>query len=186
MPSRRQERVAKRIVQELVEALRHLKHVELGFITITRCEITPDLRHAKVFYSVWGGDEERDRSAKLLGMNARTLRRAIGRPLGLKSIPDLHFEFDSTLETADRINRLIKDARKTDINPNPLTPEEAAALAAKAAPVRVGEKDEGDVFETARRDVEDELFDDGDAEDPDWEPIDLSELPEDDDEEKDE
>ncbi len=191
MPSRRQERVAKRVVQELVEALRNLKHVNLGFITLTRCEVSPDLHHAIVYYSVWGGDEEKDRCAALLSTNARVLRRMIGRPLGLKIIPDLHFEFDSTLETADRINRLIRDARKTDANPNPLTPEEAEALAAQAAGRRgaPAEARDEDPFESARRDVEEELFDEDMAgeepEDPDWRPIDLDELPDDGDDDAD-
>lgn len=188
MPSRRQERVAKRVVQELVEAFRNLKNAHLGFITVTRCEMSPDLRHAKVFVSVFGTDEERERSLNTLKNNASKLRRMIGRPLGLKVLPDIHFEIDESLATADRISRLIRDARNTDSNPVPLTPEEIAALTAAGAPVHGArfksiDKD-ADPFDTVRQEVEDELLGDMD-DDPDWRPINLDDLPDDDGEEDD-
>lgn len=185
MPSRRQERVQKRIIQETVEALRNLKHVKLGFVTITRCEVSPDLRHAKIFISVFGSEEERARTLQLIRNNAPKLRGMIARPLGTKVTPQLHFEFDDSIATADHMSRLIHDARQTDANPEPLTPEEAAALMAEGR--GDGKKrddlpaadivDATDLFEAARRDVEDELFDDED--DPEWRPINLDELPDD-------
>lgn len=180
MPSRRQERVAKRVTQELVEALRNLKHVRLGFITITKCEVSPDLRHAKVFVSVWGEDEEKERNMAVLRQHASRLKGMIGRPLGLKATPDLHFEFDDSLATADRIGRLIRDARQTDANPEPLTPEEEQALRLARPGVSSGKRRGGDdaedidPFEESRLDVEDELLDLDD--DPDWEPINLDEA----------
>lgn len=189
MPTRRQERVAKRIIQETVEALRNLKHVKLGFITVTKCEVSPDLRHARVFLSVLGTDEERDHTLRLIHGNASRLRGMVSRPLGLKVMPQLHFELDESIATADRIGRLIRDARRTDSNPNPLTPEEAAAFAAAndksrrsaGRPPDEGEE-EFDPFEAARIEVEDELLvEDGDEEDDAWRPIDLDELPDDDD-----
>lgn len=186
MPSRRQERVAKRVMQELVEAFRDLKNANFGFITITKCEVAPDLRHAKVFVSVWGDEKEQERNLSLLRHNASRLRGMIGRPLGTKVVPELHFEFDASVETADRMYRLIREARKTDINPNPLTPEEVEALQAAASSKGRGGKpvpsDGGDedLFEAARQDVEEELFGDEAEDDPDWKPINLDELPDDD------
>lgn len=182
MPSRRQERVSKRIMQELVDALRNLKNVNLGFITVTRCEVSPDLRHAKVFVSVWGEDDKRDRTMEELRRNASRLKGMIGRPLGTKVVPNLHFEFDETVVNTDLMSRLIRDARQTDSNPNPLTPEEIEAMtAANAGKGKYAGKDapEGDdLFDAARMDVEDELFGD-DADDPEWRPINLDELPDD-------
>lgn len=184
MPSRRQERVAKRIMQELAEALRNLKHTQLGFVTITQCDISPDLRHAKVLVSVWGDDEEQQRTLGVLKHNASRLKGMIGRPLGTKVIPDLHFEFDESIANADRMSRLIRDARLTDSNPNPLTPEEQEALAGRtgdstAGKFRRSDDCDVDVFETARHDVEEELFGDDLNDDPDWRPINLDELPDD-------
>ncbi|MDR0362120.1 MAG: 30S ribosome-binding factor RbfA [Planctomycetota bacterium] len=187
MPSRRQERVAKRIVQEAVAALRDLKHVRLGFITVTRCEVSPDLRHAKVFISVFGDDAERERTLNLVKGNASRLRGMIGRPLGLKMTPELHFAFDDTIATSDQINRLIKTARESDPHPEPLTGEEAAALVAASRPHRSAGRRRRDVdadpFEAVRFDVEEELLPDDD--DPAWRPIRLDDLPEDDDDDED-
>lgn len=189
MPSRRQERVSKRIVQELVEAFRNLKHANLGFITVTKCEVSPDLRHAKVFVSIWGEEEERNRALAVLKHHAAKLRGMIARPLGTKVVPSLHFEFDESIATADHMSRLIRDARQTDANPDPLTPEEEAELLAAGRAKDGGRHDQPaaadeDAFETARHQVEDELFDDDDDgydDDPNWRPINLDELPEDDD-----
>ncbi len=185
MPSRRQERVGKRVTQELVEALRNLKNVTLGFTTITKTEMSPDLRHARVLVSVFGTDEEKTRTLNALKNHASKLRGMIGRPLGLKVIPDLHFEFDETLATADRISRLIRAARETDNDPTPLTPEEEAALQAVGAPAGTGkfaparDSDDGvDVFETARQEIAEELLD-VEEDDPSWRPINLDDLPDD-------
>lgn len=191
MPTRRQERVAKRVMQELVEAVRDLKYVDLGFITITRCEISPDLRHAKVFVSVWGDEERQEKTLNILRQNATRLKSIIGRPLGTKVVPSLHFEFDDTIATTDEMSRLIRDARATDSNPEPMTEEEAAALAGTNAGKggRFELSEDMDPFEAARLDVEEELlgdgYDEGMDDDPDWRPINLDELPDDGDEEDD-
>ncbi len=186
MPSRRQERVGKRVMQELVDALRTMKNVELGFTTITRCEVSPDLRHAKVFVSVFGDEDVRNRTLDALKRHASRLKGMIGRPLGTKVVPSLHFEFDEIIEQTDKMSRLIRDARATDVNQEPLTPEELAELSTSAA---AGKYDAGggfvdvdaDAFEQARQDVREELFgddEDDDSDDADWKPINLDELPE--------
>lgn len=183
MPSRRQERIAKRVIQELVEAVRNIKNADFGFLTFTRCEMSPDLRHAKVFVSIFGSEEQKENGLAQLRQNTPRLRRMIGRPLGIKVLPEIHFEFDDTLETADRISRLIREARSTDMHPEPLTPEEADALRKAGAPV--GTRADGaalDPFELIRMDVQEELeLDDQPADDPAWQPIDLDSLPDEED-----
>lgn len=194
MPSRRQERVAKRIVKEVVDAFREIKDgAKLGFVTVTGCEVSPDLRHAKVLLSVFGTEEDKVRNLTLVRRNASRLRGLVGRGLGLKMTPELHFEIDESIENADRMSRLISEARSTDANPNPLTPEEREEiLAGMAKKGGHGGQDAGDgedeaarelrdAFETARREVEEELFDDLD-DDPNWKPVDLDKLPDDEDE----
>lgn len=185
MPTRRRERVARRIVQEMVEALRGLKHVKLGFITVTRCEVSPDLRHAKIFISVFADEAEQGRNLLVIRQNASKLRGMIARPLGMKIVPQLHFELDETIAAADRMSRLITDARATDSNPAPLTPEEAAELSAggmergrkRKVSVPAGDADPDSLFDEARLDVDDELLGEQDA--ADWKPINLDELPDD-------
>ena len=193
MPTRRQERVGKRVTQELVDALRDLKNVDLGFITVTRCEVSPDLRHAKVFVSVFGDEKRQEKTLNLLKNNANKLKSMIARPLATKVVPSLHFEFDETIAHADEMSRLIRDARATDANQEPMTEEEIAAYTGANtgkggafAPVAGA----ADPFDAARMDVEEEVLgddfgDDGMDDDPDWTPIDLDELPDDDDGEED-
>ncbi|MCC8167660.1 MAG: hypothetical protein LIQ31_16355, partial [Planctomycetes bacterium] len=114
------------------------------------------------------------------------LKGMIGRPLGTKVVPSLHFEFDEIIEQTDKMSRLIRDARATDVNQEPLTPEELAAMSQSAS---AGKYDsdaafvdvDADAFEQARQDVREELFgddDDDDGDDADWQPINLDELPE--------
>ena len=167
MPTRRQERVGKRIIQELVDAFRNLKHVDLGFLTVTGCEVSPDFRYARIGVSVYGEESDKTRVMEELARNASRLRRMIGRPLGLKIVPELSFELDSSLETAARISRLIREARLTDANPDPLPPE--------AAPPPAPVPPETEPFEAVREAVEAELFASDD--DPAWRPIDLDALP---------
>ncbi len=203
MPTRRQERIGKRIMQELVEAFRDLKNVNLGFITITRCEVSPDLHHARVFVSVYGEDEVKTKTLDTLRHNASRLRGMISRPLGTKVVPGLSFEEDETIAKADEMSRLIRQARGTDANPAPLTEAEAEALRLAgqkrrevlAAGEEEGEFREEDVFAQARGEVEEELWGEdggGDEEfeaeaaeededqegDQAWMPIDLDALPE--------
>lgn len=181
MPSRRQERVSKRIIQELVEAIRDLKNADLGFITVTRCEVSPDLRHAKVFVSVYGDEERQKKSLDALRHNASRLKGLIGRPLGTKVVPSLHFEFDDTIANADAMSRLIREARNTDAHPEPLTEEEAAALSGAGAAKAKRPVTGGDLFDEARMDVEEDLWgEEGEDDDPAWRPINLDELPDDD------
>ncbi|MDR1535347.1 MAG: 30S ribosome-binding factor RbfA [Planctomycetota bacterium] len=174
MPSRRQERVGKRVIQELVDAFRQLKNADLGFLTITGCRVSPDFRSARVKVSVWGGDEDRRRVMELLEQNAPRLRWLIGRPLGLKASPEIFFELDSSPETAERISRLIREARLTDVNPN-LPPAEAVA------PVPIRPPGKIDRFEEARRRVEEDIAGIGEFADPEddpaWRPLDLDALP---------
>ena len=182
MATRRQERVAKRIMQELVEATRDLKNVDLGFLTITRCEASPDLRHAKVFVSVFGEEGEQERTLALLRNNANRLKTMIARPLGTKTVPSLHFEIDESIATADKMSRLIKDARATDANQEPMTEEEIAAFVGSNAgkPASSVAVEALDPFEAARMDVEEEILPEEDfADDPAWKPINLDALPDD-------
>ncbi len=171
-------------MQELVDATRDLKNADLGFLTLTRCEVSQDLRHAKVFISVFGREGEQEKTLALLRQNANRLKTMIARPLGTKTVPSLHFEVDETIANADSMSRLIKEARATDANQEPMTEEElrafAAARSGKPLPSGVSaESVPADPFDAARQDVEEEILDDAFADDdPAWKPVNLDELPE--------
>lgn len=105
------ERIAK-IVAELLE--RRIKDPRLGFVTVTEARLTPDLREAKVFYTVLGSAEEREESAVALRSATGIIRSEVGRLIGLRHTPSLEFIADELPENAQRIDELVAAARQKD------------------------------------------------------------------------
>lgn len=85
-----------------------LKDPRIGFVTLTGVETAPDLSHARVFYSVYGKQTEKE--ATLAGLVAARayLRRRIGDELHLKRTPELEFTYDSTVDEGMRIQALLR------------------------------------------------------------------------------
>ena len=136
MPSRRQERVSHRILREAADRLRDIKDPRLGFVTLAGCEVSPDLRHAKIRVSVLGPEEARDLSLAILRRHAGPMRGAIARALSLRVAPELDFAPDTSAEEAALMSRLIREARAGDPNPGPLSPEEERRFREAAAAAR--------------------------------------------------
>jgi ribosome-binding factor A len=107
--SDRMRRVNESVRQVLSEALPELKDPRIGFVTVTRVETSADLRHARVFVSVFG--PERKRQATLEGLSAAhgVLQGRIGRELRMKRTPKLTFEYDRAVEEGVRMSRLIDE-----------------------------------------------------------------------------
>jgi ribosome-binding factor A len=143
------ERIAK-IVAELLE--RRIKDPRLGFVTVTEARLTPDLREAKVFYTVLGTPEEREDSAAALKSATGIIRSEVGRLTGLRHTPTLEFIADVLPENAQRIDELVAAVRQKD--------EELARAAAGAQ--WAGEPDP---YKKPAEDDED--WDEGDNEDED-------------------
>ena len=99
MRGERIERVASQFQQEIATILQQeLKDPTLGFVTITRVELSKDLSHAKVFFSCLGPAEERTRSQETLEHSARFLHGLLKKRFRLKVIPRLHFHYDESIE----------------------------------------------------------------------------------------
>lgn len=94
--------------------LRELKDPRLGFVSITGAEVTPDLRHAKVFISVMGTEEEKQHSLDALNRARGFLRTEIGKRAHLKTVPEMRFLEDETNQTGSRIFQLLQEVRETD------------------------------------------------------------------------
>jgi ribosome-binding factor A len=105
------ERIAK-IVAGLLE--RRIKDPRLGFVTVTEVRLTQDLREAKVYYTVFGDDTERADTAKALASATGIIRSEVGRLIGLRHTPSLEFIADVLPESAQRIDELVRAARKQD------------------------------------------------------------------------
>ena len=110
----RPDRVADQIRSELALLLtREVHDPGIGFITITRVQMTPDLQQARVFYTALGDDQARKASGQALGRAIPFLRRQIGSRLRLKRVPDLTFLYDESIAGQDRIEQLLKEIRTT-------------------------------------------------------------------------
>lgn len=106
--TQRAERVAEEVREILAEEVQRLKDPRIGFVTLTGVEVTPDLRRARIFYTVFG--DERQERATAAGLRSATphLRQAIGRQVRLKVVPELEFRVDETLERGRRIDELLE------------------------------------------------------------------------------
>lgn len=131
MGTRRQARINSRIVRDLSEFIRGIKHDDLGFVTITRCEVAPDLREARVYVSVYGDQAEFDRNLKILETAKGYLRSCLGKSLQTHIVPQLVFMQEKQIATADEMNRLINEARATDPHPDPEPPSAEAENSAE-------------------------------------------------------
>lgn len=115
----RASRVAEQIRRELAELIRlELKDPrlsgQLGLVTLTDVEITPDYAHAKVFYTSLATDAQRAEIERGLKRSAGFLRRELGRRVRIHHTPELHFVYDASVERGTRLAHLIDEAVKSD------------------------------------------------------------------------
>jgi ribosome-binding factor A len=111
LPNRRSARVADLIQQEISDILlNEMKDPGLGFVTVTSVDISQDLRHAKVYFSLLGSTDDLDRSLKSLERATGFIRSALGKRIRLRHVPELLFRYDDSFEYAQRISNVIKQA----------------------------------------------------------------------------
>src|SRR3954453_11312393 len=100
----RPDRVADQIRGEVASMLaRDVHDPGLGFVTITRVQVSPDLQHARIFYTALGDDQARAGTARALQRASPFLRRQIGTRLRLKRAAELEFMYDQSIAGQDRI-----------------------------------------------------------------------------------
>jgi ribosome-binding factor A len=106
----RPDRVADQIRAELAELLaREVHDPGIGFVTLTRVHVSPDLQQARVLYTVLGDDKSRASSSRALERAAPFLRRHIGSRLRLKRAPELKFVYDEAVAGQDRIEQILNE-----------------------------------------------------------------------------
>jgi ribosome-binding factor A len=108
--SQRPTRIGEQIREDLSELIaREVHDPGIGFITITRVQVTPDLQQARVYYTTMGDAKARRESDRALQRASPFLRRQLGRRLRLRRIPELQFFFDESVEKQDRIERILQE-----------------------------------------------------------------------------
>ena len=110
MTGDRMRRVDEAIREVLSDALgQGLKDPRIGFVTVTDVKTSPDLRHARVFVTVLGGQDERDASLAGLQSAHGVLQRRLNAELRMKRTPTLRFVYDDTTDRAMRVEQLLDD-----------------------------------------------------------------------------
>lgn len=100
------------LLQREISAYLHTRYqAEAVRLTITEVRVAPDLRDARVYYSVIGGADEAAKGGRWLRGRTAEIRRVVGRRVVLKSVPRLQFVLDTAGERGVRLNRLLDEIR---------------------------------------------------------------------------
>ena len=106
---------------KLAQAIRHevsdILHDELndpriGFITVTRVDVTPDCRYARIYYSIYGGKKDKDKTEKGINSARGFVRKLIGERIRMKFVPEIEFKLDESIEYSIHIDELFKKIKK--------------------------------------------------------------------------
>ena len=113
--SHRPDRVGEQIREQLSALLvRGAVHDPgIGFITLTRVQVSADLQVARVFYTILGDAAARRATARALERATPFLRRQIGGALRLRRVPELSFRFDESIGHQERIEQILRDLHDT-------------------------------------------------------------------------
>lgn len=91
---------------------RKMKDRRVGFVTVTGVEMSPDLRHAKIFVSAMGTELEKKQSLEALNHAAGWIRHELGQRVRMKFLPEIVFRTDTSMEYGERIDRLLDEIRE--------------------------------------------------------------------------
>jgi ribosome-binding factor A len=116
MMSHRMERVNTLMQREISELIqRELRDPRLDeFVSVTEVSVSPDLRYARVYVSSVGGQQKEQQILGALGSAAGFLRSELAKKVRLRRMPELHFQWDNSIERGDRILRLIDEVTHND------------------------------------------------------------------------
>lgn len=111
--TKRTERVGDQIRSEISDIIaRRLNDPRIGFVTVTAVEVSEDLRHAKVFVSVYGDDKVKIQTMKGLKSASGFIRGEIGHRLRIKFTPEIVFKLDTSMEKAEHILGILEEIEK--------------------------------------------------------------------------
>ncbi|QSO53752.1 30S ribosome-binding factor RbfA [Alicyclobacillus curvatus] len=119
MAAIRHQRVAEQMKKELADIIRmEIKDQRIGFITVTRVEVTNDLQHAKVFVSVFGDKEQKQLTLGVLQKASGFIRGEASRRLRMRVTPEMAFVLDESGEYSAHIESVLKNIRDSSAHEN--------------------------------------------------------------------
>ncbi|HJN19111.1 MAG TPA: 30S ribosome-binding factor RbfA [Armatimonadota bacterium] len=109
MPNQRQTRVANRVREEIARILlREIEDPRVRLVTITDVSVSPDLKHARVFFSSVSGDSTPEETIKGLRRARKFIQRRLADTADLRFTPRLDFRLDPTAEQAQRVEEILR------------------------------------------------------------------------------
>ncbi|CAN5478598.1 30S ribosome-binding factor RbfA [soil metagenome] len=113
MSARRRRQVGSILREELSQIIQQeMKDPRLGFASILRVEVAPDMSFARVFVSVFGSQEEREATIEALEHASGFIRRQLAPRMSLRTIPRLSFVLDRSMEHAENVARILAEVEK--------------------------------------------------------------------------
>ncbi|MGI6552145.1 MAG: 30S ribosome-binding factor RbfA [Clostridia bacterium] len=101
-------KIAEEMKREIASIIRdEVKDPRVGFVTVTGVEVSGDLRHAKVFVSVYGDDEKTKLALEGLEKAKGFIRKEIGERIKLRFVPEISFRFDESIRHGAKITELL-------------------------------------------------------------------------------
>ena len=114
----RSRRIADQVHRELSEIIRlELKDPRVGMITLTDVEVSPDGEHAKVYFSLLGGEDRIEEATNALRHASGFLRHELSQRMRLRAVPDLRFQYDTSVARGIQLSQLIDQAVASDSKP---------------------------------------------------------------------
>lgn len=111
----RPRRIGEQMQRELALLIQQeLKDPRLGMVTVSAVEVTRDLAHAKVYITVFDPQHDVEQSLAILRKAAGFLRHELGRRVVMRSLPELHFVYDTSVEQGAKLSALIDEAVARD------------------------------------------------------------------------
>jgi len=134
--SRRIEQVNEFLRHEVAQLIRQERdELRLNLVSVTEVQTSPDLRHARVYISTLGGERERDAAVETLRRHSRHLRHLLAPRITFRSVPELDFRPDSSLEAGAAVLRALNEVeRQRERNPPRLDDDPPSEPADKPNP----------------------------------------------------
>jgi ribosome-binding factor A len=111
-PYRRTDRLGEEIREAVAQIIAsELKDPRIGFVTVTRVAITPDLRTVRVHVGVLGDKAQHTKTLAGLSQAAGFIRRELGKRIRMRHTPELSFHYDAGLDATDRVAQLLEETR---------------------------------------------------------------------------
>jgi len=88
---------------------RNMKDRRVGFVTVTGVQLSPDLRHARIFISLMGSESDKKESLETLKHATGWVRHELGQRIRMKFLPEIVFQMDTSQEYGDHIDQLIDE-----------------------------------------------------------------------------